>query len=230
MNHIAFVAATHAARNRINGKYTRESQQFLDGCYDFQLRAYSLFKKEFVFSHPYHNTTTKVSYFFRLFQILKLQESNIYSINYEKTGIPFKSSWPEYEFTSYLKFQFPNHEIIDAFHPSGQRRFRHLIPDAYDLTANIVYMFHGCYYHRHFCEKTKFSAQESKKYAENFNEKKEKFMRENPAIKNCVVIWECEWAERKKKDCNLSTFLSSLTKRPMKRAKPRDCRKCILRF
>ena len=202
-----------------------KSTTFIFDCMNFQLLAQKLYEAESPFIHPYSETTTKVSYFFRLFHFFKLQHCNLYSINYEQTGIPFKSSRPEYEFTSYLKHQNPTHVIIDAFHPFGQRRYRHLIPDAIDCTTNIAYMFHGCYFHRHMCHDTKFTLEESKMYEHNFEEKKRKFMSENSSFERIIVIWECEWREKKRSDPAVSQFLSTLPPRPMKRAKPRDCRK-----
>ena len=50
-------------------------------------------------------------------------------------------------------------------------------------------------------------------------------MSENSSFERIIVIWECEWREKKRSDPAVSQFLSTLPPRPMKRAKPRDCRK-----
>ena len=211
--------------NNVLSEIFEKTSHFLSDCWAFQTLAFQYYKSPFKFYHPFSESVTKTSYFFKLFQHLELNYSNLFSIKYESTGVPFKSSSTEYIFTSYLKYCNPQNNIVDSFSPHGQPRLRHLIPDAIDFTTGTVYFFHGCYFHRHPCKKTKFKAGDFLKEEEKFNEKKEKFMKIYQEFKNIKIVWECDFLNQMKSDSHLRDFCCKLPKRPMHRLIARDARK-----
>ena len=115
--------------NNVLSEIFEKTSHFLSDCWAFQTLAFQYYKSPFKFYHPFSESVTKTSYFFKLFQHLELNYSNLFSIKYESTGVPFKSSSTEYIFTSYLKYCNPQNNIVDSFSPHGQPRLRHLIPD-----------------------------------------------------------------------------------------------------
>ena len=200
-----------------------KSKVFLSGCEEFQRLAFSVYGEPCHFHDPYSSSTTKISYFFRLFSFLELNHVNLRLMSNETTGIPFKSSREEHEYTSYLKHIHPQNDIQDCFSPYGQQRYEFLIPDAVNLTTFVAYFFNGCYWHRHNCMK-KFTSQEIKTAERKFNQKKILFKKKYPQFQGIEIMWECEWRELKKHSTAVKSFLTSYVRRPMKRLRPREAR------
>ena len=142
----------------------------------------------------------------------------------ETTGVPFKSSREEHEYTSYLQLIHPNHDIQDCLSPNGQRRFLYLIPDAVCFTTFVAFFYNGCYWHKHQCMK-KFSKQEIEEAERKFIQKKNLFKKKYPMFQSIEIMWECEWRELKKHSTAVKTFLGSYVRRPLTRLRARDSRK-----
>lgn len=194
----------------------------------FQKIAFSVYEKQFDYYHPFVDSSTKNAYVFKLYQILELNDLNLYCIPNEHNGINIKTSRPENEYVSFLQYKNPDHKMIHAFSPYGQFRNKFSIPDCVDLTTATAFYFQGCFYHSHHTncklKKPRATKEQEEKCKTKFNEKVRKMLENcDNKIKTVTEIYGCDWSEQKKTDPEVKLFMETVyVKRPLKRLKPRD--------
>ena len=200
-------------------------------CRNFQVKAHKLFKKKLRFFHPFSGSATKTSYLFKLFSVLKLNETDIYTVPKDHSGIKDRVSTKEIEFVMYMSNTFPTHNIIHAFTESGQMKLKHAVPDLVDITTGTAYFFNGCYIHPHKdCKNEKLMKRLRETSKRDIDEEERQFyekinrMKENSdKISKCEVVHECDWDERKETDLDLQLYLLHVfNRRPKERLVPRD--------
>ena len=208
----------------------QQTYLFLNEARSFQKRAFSYYKKDFQFIHPF-SEVTKNGYVFHLFQFLDLNDREIFAISKEFTGISDKTSKLEMEYVQYLESQFSN--LRHAWSPYGQKRFQSCVPDCFDESNGVAYFFMGCYHHCHTksdctLRRKNWSDEKARRMEKEFNEKIEKLKTECEGIKQVVLQWECDWLAMRKHG-KLREFLAdTFVERPRKRLVPRDACESLL--
>ena len=177
---------------------------FLLECSNFQKKASKLYGQNLAFYSPFaDNNSTKVSYLYKLFMLLDLNNQDIYAINHEHTGISVKSSIGEHEYVSYLEYKYPNNKLVHAYSPLGQKRFKHGIPDCIDYDNKVIYYYNGCKWHQwaHNCSlfpDKKYYSEKSNKEKNKFDKKIENILLTLGGDYSVKIVWECHWMQQKK--------------------------------
>ena len=212
---------------------------YLSWCYSHQLDAFKEHKKEFKFFHPF-DCSTNTAYIYSLFQILALNDENVFSLPHEFTGIKVKYSQKEAEYVRYLEYKSPDDLFLNAFSPYGQdKRFSKIcIPDSVNTVTKHAFFFHGCMWHAHAhpdCPHMQGKLENflnKNKYEEEikFEKKAQKLKDESGGeIREVIVEWECIWDQKKATNSDVMLFMANhYVPHPIQRLIPRDA--CKLRY
>jgi len=213
----------------------KECAIFLAESFEFQKMGFAFFNKTFQFYHPFTDSSSKSGYIFKLFQIFHLNDQNMYALNNEN-GIFVKYSQPEAEYVQYLQSTLGYENIITAFSPFGQKKYKYAIPDAIQKTEKIAYMFNGCEYHAHSSQTCPIMKNKEKNFLKKnkhqerllFNKKMDNLIKHSKGtLEEVKVMWECEWQNLKTKNTQVQQFMTSYNKRPKSRLIPRDACKYL---
>ncbi len=164
---------------------------------------------------------TAPTYAFHLFLHFCKESSDIKSV---KKEVYFRSSLGEVEYTSFLKWKYPNKNIIDSWSPFGQKDLAITRPDAF--SSSEVWFYNGCFYHGHEPSECFFKSKANK---EKQAEKRAEFSRKINLLKekhqNLAVstTWECQWRRKKRENPEIKYFLSKIYRYPPpQRLHPRE--------
>jgi hypothetical protein len=200
---------------------------FLSECSMFQestSSAYQVSNKAFY--NPLHDNCSKTGYIFKLYQMYELNEIPMFTVPKENMGVHLNASKVEYEVISYYVYKNRAHDLVHAFSPYGQTKFKESAPDCVDLTlGGLAIYVHGCWIHKHCCSLNKKHSREESEAEDKLFMKKVEAMMKNPknAITSFQIIWECDWVQLKKYDPLVKDFMANHFKpRPMRRLVARD--------
>ena len=83
--------------------------------------------------------------------------------------------------------------------------------DEFDPVERVCYLFHGCFFHGHYCQTRKVRDQRTGFYLRDLNERTKKI---EAAIKNAgyrlVTIYKCEWDKLVSQSREIQKFLKEL--------------------
>ncbi len=176
-------------------------------------------KKEFImpFNPPLF---TRASYAYALL----LKFSSIEEIRTENAPIRMSSSKQEIEYCSFLRWQFPNYNFIDAWSPHGQKKYPQSFPDSFCENTQTAYYFNGCLVHGHAKEKCFFQRKSSNtlnyfnvpltQACANHENKCKKIVQNNKDVLRTETMWECDWNRKKKRDSKVQYFMQNFYKEP----------------
>ena len=187
--------------------------------------------------HPLaDNVSSTYAFIYKVFKLFYLNFYDICSIKNE-FGSSFgkEVSAQEYEYSSFLEFQYPNNNFRSAFnHELGQKNFKECIPDIYSPVTCEAVFYNGCFHHAHIdnclinpnASADTFHPLLKKTYAkinEEFNQKIGLLFLNHPnEIKSVRIMWECTYLQEKSLNPDLKYFLSNNFKpRPLYRLRPR---------
>jgi len=179
--------------------------KFLEDSYLFQKQLHSKCNlTNFVFLNPFSYPLCSLGgYVYKLFKLYYLNTENIFAVQNEY-GIGTKNvSKIEYEWASFMDFQFPDKHFQFAFNnKNGQKTFKEAIPDLYSPITKQAYFFNGCIFHGHFenCLINPNATENSKnpfgktfkELNSHFDEKMTNLLCNNVnAVDEVIIQWEC---------------------------------------
>ncbi len=186
--------------------------------------------------HPFGNNICSLSGFtFKLYKILYLNKENVYIVKNEY-GVNTKHvSKLEYEWASFMEFQYPNNQFLSAFNnPNGQFYFKEAIPDLYSPITKEAHFFHGCKWHGHLNSCLIFpnaKGDTKNPVGIDYNTLNEDFLRKATNLLNnnsdkvhkVTIHWECLYLQ-KRTTTELNHFLQNrFQPHPLRRLCPRAC-------
>lgn len=208
--------------------------RFIRSCFDLQ-KILSKTINETNVIHPFQeNIYSYPSFIYAVCNLFYLRHEELYAVMNEY-GCPMrKSSKLEYEWASFLEFEYPEKQYRHNFnHPLGQIYFKECIPDLYSEITKEAIFINGCYIHGHLnCLENSNANPTSlnflKKTYEELNNEfdlKIKKLKENnlSSIKTVKVLWECEFKFIIKETEAYKRFKAHVFKEhPLLRLRPRD--------
>lgn len=209
---------------------------FIRECFKFQRQLQNPFNGNFI--NPFNNPICSLGgLMYNVFGYYYQNNLDIYCVNNEYGYSNKTVSRIEHKYTSFQHYLYPDRNLVSAFSSEfGQKYFKEAIPDLFCEDTLTAFNFLGCQIHGHFenCSINPNANENSKnpfgksfkELNEDLNQKVERLLlREDGAVKEVVLQWECNFRNQMKNDPVLKHFLDNyyLSAHPLQRLKPRDC-------